>query len=103
MNEYIRRNLQSGTRDRYRYTANMSDQSLLAAGRSFALGGATDEDLLESCGAPDKWHTAISIACDAFEATIGPQDSAKGQSVALNADLNAKTAEMNALSQLFVT
>jgi len=90
-----------GTRDRYRYTANMSDQSLLAAGRSFALGGATDEALLESYGAPDKWDNAITVACDAFEGTFGPQDSAKGQSVALNADLNAKTAEMNALkSQL---
>lgn len=90
-----------GTRDRYRYTANMSDQSLLAAGRSFALGGATDEALLESYGAPDKWDNAISVACDAFEATFGPQDSAKGQSVALNAELASKTNEMNALkSQL---
>ena len=86
-----------GTRDRYRYTANMADQSLLAAGRSFALGGATDEALLISYGAPVAWPDAIKDACNAFEATFGQQDSAKGQSVALNADLNAKTTEMNAL------
>jgi hypothetical protein len=90
-----------GTRDRYRYTANMPDQSLLAAGRSFAQGGATDEALLISYGAPAAWPNTIKNACNAFEASFGPQDSAKGQSVALNADLNAKTNEMNALkSQL---
>ena len=86
-----------GTRDRYRYTANMSDLALLAAGRSFAEGGVTDEDLLESYGAPDKWPQAVTTACDAFEASFGPQDSAKGQSVAMNAELSAKTNEMNAL------
>ncbi len=86
-----------GTRDRYRYTANMSDLALLAAGRSFAEGGVTDEALLESYGAPDKWPQAVTTACDAFEASFGPQDSAKGQSVAMNAELYAKTNEMNAL------
>ena len=86
-----------GTRDRYRYTANMSDLALLAAGRSFAEGGVTDEDLLESYGAPIKWPQAVTTACDAFEASFGPQDSAKGQSVAMNAELYAKTNEMNAL------
>ena len=85
-----------GTRDRYRYTANMSDLALLAAGRSFAEGGVTDEDLLESYGAPDKWPQAVTTACDAFEASFGPQDSAKGQSVAKNAELYALVAEMNA-------
>ena len=86
-----------GTRDRYRYTANMSDLALLAAGRSFAEGGVTDEALLESYGAPIKWPQAVTAACDAFEASFGPQDSAKGQSVAMNAELSAKTNEMNAL------
>ena len=86
-----------GTRDRYRYTANMSDLALLAAGRSFAEGGVTDEALLESYGAPIKWPQAVTTACDAFEASFGPQDSAKGQSVAMNAELYAKTNEMNAL------
>ena len=86
-----------GTRDRYRYTANMSDLAVLAAGRSFAEGGVTDEALLESYGAPIKWPQAVTTACDAFEASFGPQDSAKGQSVAMNAELYAKTNEMNAL------
>ena len=86
-----------GTRDRYRYNTSMADQQLLAAGRSFALGGASDQALLESYDAPLTWPLAVTAACDAFEATFAPQISAKGDSVAKNAELNAKTAEMNAL------
>lgn len=86
-----------GTRDRYRYTANMNDQTLLAAGRSFAVGGVADKNLLESYGASSTWPTDVTAACDAFEATFAPQDSAKGESVAMNAELYAKTNEMNAL------
>jgi hypothetical protein len=74
-----------GTRDRYRYTTNMSHQALLAAGRAFAAGGVADEDLLESYGAPDKWPLAVTQACDAFEASMGQQDSAVGSRVAKNA------------------
>ena len=85
-----------GTRDRYRYNRAMSHQELLAAGRSFALGGATDEALLTSYDAPNGWVAAITAAADAFEAAFGLQDSAKGQSVAKNAELNALVHEMNA-------
>jgi len=86
-----------GTRDRYRFAANMADQDLLAAGRSFVAGGDDDRQLLIDYMAPTGWPGTISSACDAFEATFGVQDSAKGQSVAKNAELSAKTAEMNAL------
>lgn len=86
-----------GTRDRYRYTANMPDLTLLAAGRSFSAGGVDDDTLLKDYGAPNHWATIISGACDAFEATFGAQDSAKGESVAKNAELSAATNEMNAL------
>ena len=86
-----------GTRDRYRYAVTMSDQELLAAGRSFAEGGVTDGVLLIEYGAPGTWVADITAASDAFEASFGPQDSAKGQSVAMNAELYAKTNEMNAL------
>lgn len=82
-----------GTRDRYRYTTNMSHQALLAAGRAFAAGGATDEALIESYGAPDKWDVAVTQACDAFEASMGQQDSAVGSRVAKNAEVNAKMEE----------
>ena len=86
-----------GTRDRYRYTTNMSHQALLAAGRSFAAGGVTDEALLESYGAPDKWDQACTTASDAFEASFAQQDSAVGSRIAKNADLNDKFAQMIAL------
>lgn len=76
-----------GTRDRYRYSANMSHQALLAAGRSFAAGGATDEALLVSYGARPNWPDLITVACDEYEASFGQQDSAKGSSVATNAEI----------------
>jgi len=74
-----------GTRDRYRYTVNMSHQAFLAAGRSFALGGVDDEALLEGYGAPANWPALITAASDAYEAAFGQQDSAKGSSVAKKA------------------
>ncbi len=86
-----------GTRDRYRYTTNMSHQALLAAGRSFAQGGATDEALLESYGAPNKWPQAVTTACDAFEAAFGQQDSAVGGRIATNAEINDKFDQFIAL------
>jgi hypothetical protein len=86
-----------GTRDRYRFGRSMTHQELLAAGRSFALGGATDEAMLVGYDAPAKWPATITAACDAFEATFGLQDSAKGQSVAKNAEQYALVAEINAL------
>ena len=85
-----------GTRDRYRYNRAMTNQELLAAGRSFAIGGATDEAMLVSYDAPKGWVAIITVAADAFEAAFGLQDSAKGQSVAKNAELNALVHEMNA-------
>lgn len=85
-----------GTRERYRFNVSMTDQELLAAGRSFALGGATDEALLVSYDAPAGWVAAVTAASDAFEATFGLQSSAKGQSVAKNAEMYALVKEMNA-------
>ncbi|HRI04953.1 MAG TPA: hypothetical protein PLL77_14535 [Pyrinomonadaceae bacterium] len=85
-----------GTRERYRFNVSMTDQELLAAGRSFALGGATDEALLVSYDAPAGWVATVTAACDAFEATFGLQSSAKGQSVAKNAEMYALVKEMNA-------
>ncbi|HRI02989.1 MAG TPA: hypothetical protein PLL77_04525 [Pyrinomonadaceae bacterium] len=85
-----------GTRDRYRYYRSMTHQALLAAGRSFAAGGATDESLLKSYGAPSGWPALVTAACDAYEAAFGQQDSAKGQSVAKNAEAYAGVIAMNA-------
>jgi hypothetical protein len=86
-----------GTRDRYKFTRSMSHQNLLAAGRSFVTGGATDDALLTSYGAPTDWPIDLATACDEFEATFGIQDSAKGQSVAKNAELHAGVETMNRL------
>lgn len=86
-----------GTRDRYRYTTTMSMQDLLAAGRSFAAGGADDEALLESYGAPNKWPLAVTTACDEFEASFGQQDSAVGSRIAKNAEFNDQMAQLIAL------
>ena len=85
-----------GTRDRYRYNRAMSHQELLAAGRSFAKGGDDDKSLLESYGAPKDWPELVTIASDAYEAAFALQDSAKGQSVAKNAELSADIVGMNA-------
>jgi hypothetical protein len=43
------------------------------------------------------FNSRRSAACDAFEATFGLQDSAKGESVAKNAELYALVTEMNTL------
>ena len=86
-----------GTRDRYRYTTNMSDQALLAAGRSFAAGGTTDQALLQDYGAPSHWPAAVTTACDEFEASFGQQDSAVGSRVGKNAEINDELANMIAL------
>lgn len=86
-----------GTRDRYLFNRAMSHQNLLAAGRSFAEGGATDAALLVSYGASAGWPADITAACNAYEASFGVQDSAKGQSVAKNAELYAGVEAMNAL------
>jgi|GEM_PF-1211856 len=77
-----------GTQDRYRFARNLSHEALLAAGRSFALGGNDDQDLLESYGAPSSWPVNTTAACDAFEATFGQQASALGDRVAKNAEIN---------------
>ena len=42
-------------------------------------------------------ETKVTAASDAFEASFGPQDSAKGSSVAKNAELYEKVNKMNAL------
>ncbi|MBK7935256.1 MAG: hypothetical protein IPK01_17640 [Acidobacteria bacterium] len=83
-----------GTRDRYRYTTNMSHQLLLATGRAFAAGGAADEALLQSYGAPGSWPDHVTDACNAFEASFGQQDSAVGSRIAKNAEFNDKMAQM---------
>ena len=86
-----------GTRDRYRYTSNMSDQALLAAGRSFAAGGVDDDALLESYGASHHWPLPVTAAADAFEAAFGQQDSAVGSRIAKNAEMGDEMAQMIAL------
>ncbi len=86
-----------GTRDRYRYTTNMSHQEFLAAGRSFAEGGITDKTLLADYGAPPQWPTDVTNACDAFEASFGQQDSAVGSRIAKNAEFNNEMAQLIAL------
>lgn len=88
-----------GTRDRYRYSNNMSHQALLASGRSFAEGGKTDETLLEGYGAPNGWMALVTAACDAYEASFGQQDSAKSSSVAKNAEFNAGVSDLTALKK----
>ncbi len=89
--------LNPGTRDRYRYTTNMSHQALLAAGRSFAAGGVADKTLLADYGAPIKWWQACTTASDAFEAAFGQQDSAVGSRIAKNAESGGEMAQMIAL------
>ena len=66
-------------------------------GRSFAEGGSSDESLIESYGAPNKWPQAVTTTADAFEAAFGQQDSAVGSRIAANVDFNDEMAQMIAL------
>ncbi|HMT08673.1 MAG TPA: hypothetical protein PKA82_11770 [Pyrinomonadaceae bacterium] len=86
-----------GTRDRYRFTMSMSHQALLAAGRAFAEGGTDDLALLMSYGAPFGWPTQVTNACDAFEASMGQQDSTVSSRGGKNAEINEKMEEFIAL------
>lgn len=89
-----------GTRDRYRFSASMSHQVLLATGRSFAAGGAEDLALLISYGAPASWPDRMNDACQEYEDSFGQQDSAIGSRIGKNAELNQK---MNQLTTLKAT
>jgi len=75
----------------------MSNEDLLAAGRSFSNSGAPDETLLEGYGSPAGWQTLVLDACDAFEEAMNNQNSAVGTRVAANADIKAKLAELTQL------
>jgi hypothetical protein len=88
-----------GTEDRYRFSRNLSHEALLAAGRSFALGGVDDKALLISYGASANWPADITAACDAYEASFGQQDSAHGSRVAANAEINEKIEEFMQLKR----
>jgi hypothetical protein len=86
-----------GTRDRYRFNLAMSHKDLLAAGRAFAAGGATDEALLARWGAPAGWVGLVTAACDSFEAAFGLQHSAVGNRIAGHADINNDLDELTKL------
>jgi hypothetical protein len=88
-----------GTQDRYRLSRNLSNELLLARGRSFAEGGVNDQVLLEGYGAPSSWPATVTEACNAFELSMGQQDSAKGSSVGKNALLNEKMDTMMQLKR----
>ncbi len=70
-----------GTRDRYRFNRGMSHQQLLAAGRSFAIGGATDDAIIAAYGAPVDWIAQCDANADAFEAVTQLQSQATGEKV----------------------
>jgi len=86
-----------GTRDRYRFNLAMSQEQILAAGRSFATGGATDQALLEAYGAPANWPALITAACDDLEAALNAQNSAVGSRVAANADISTDLDDLRKL------
>lgn len=68
-------------------------------GRSFALGGVQDSQLLIDYGAPATWVADITAACDAWEADMGQQDSAVGTRVGKGAELTAKRDEFMQLKR----
>jgi len=88
-----------GTQDRYYFRRNLSNENLLAAGRSHAQGGTTDGPLLISYGAPAAWVADTTAAADAFEASFATQDSAQISRVALNAQLKAKNDRLGQLKR----
>ena len=86
-----------GIQARYPYPRNLNDVDLIALLRSYAIGGATDKQIIIDYGAPADWVPQCTDKANAFEAAAFAQSSAQGQKVGKHA---AILADVDDLMQL---
>lgn len=72
---------QPGIQARYPYPRNLNDEDLVNLLRSFAIGGATDDQIIQEYAAPADWVAQCTAKADAFEAASQAQASAQGGKV----------------------
>jgi len=72
---------QPGIQARYPYPRNLNDEVLINLLRSFAIGGATDDQIIHDYGAPTDWVAQCTAKANAFEAAAQAQASAQGGKV----------------------
>jgi len=72
---------QPGIQARYPYPRNLNDEDLVNLLRSFAIGGATDDQIIQDYMAPADWVAQCTAKADAFEAASQAQASAQGGKV----------------------
>lgn len=70
-----------GIQARYPYPRNLNDEDLVALLRSYAIGGATDNQIIQDYGAPADWVAQCTARADEFEAASNAQSSAQGSKV----------------------
>jgi len=76
-----------GISDRFRMPRNSSDQTLLATGRAWVDEATPIVADFVAYGMAATFVTDLTAACDAFEATFGPQASAIDDHVEATADI----------------
>lgn len=84
---------------RYPRPRNLNLEDLIALLRSFAIGGAQDEDIIKAYGAPDDWVAQCTATANAIEAAGLAQSSAKEQKVGTRASILAKVDELMQLAR----
>ena len=72
---------QPGIQARYPYPRNLNDEDLVNLLRSYAIGGATDNQILQDYSAPADWVTQCTAKANAFEAAGQAQAAAQGDKI----------------------
>ena len=85
---------QPGIQARYPYPRNLNDEDLVALLRSYAIGGATDDQIIRDYGAPSDWVAQCTDNANAFETASNAQSSAHGDKVGKRALILSKTAAL---------
>lgn len=76
-----------GISERFKMPRNSSDQTLLATGRAWVDEATPIVADFVAYGMPATFVTDLTAACDAFEATFGPQSSAIDDHVEATAEI----------------
>lgn len=85
---------QAGIQARFPYPRNLNDEDLVALLRSYAIAGATDDQIIQDYGAPADWVARCTAAADAFEAASSAQSSAQGGKIGKRAFILATVDEL---------
>ena len=90
---------QPGIQSRYPYPRNLNDEDLVALLRSYAIGGATDNQIIQDYGAPVDWVAQCTDNANAFEAAGAAQSSAQDSKVGKRALILAQVDELMQLKR----